>query len=60
MALGRLVLAVLAGLTLGCAATTPQDAADLMRYLQVRRQDCVAEGGRWSESNFCERQACGM
>jgi hypothetical protein len=56
----RLVLASLLGLTLGCAAAGPVGRQDLAPYLQVRRQDCLAEGGRWTASNFCERQACGM
>ena len=59
MTLRRLALAALLGLGVGCAAApTPPD--DVARYLQVRRQDCVAEGGRWTASQFCERQACGM
>jgi hypothetical protein len=57
--LRRLWLAALLGLTLGCAAA-PSTPDDLARYLQVRRQYCVAEGGRWTTSNFCERQACGI
>jgi len=62
MPLRRLGLAALLGLALGCATApvTPDASDGLERYHQVRRQDCLAEGGRWTASNFCERPACGM